>query len=77
MTEAETSGWQDIRTAPKETPILLWHRLWECGAKVGYFHSESQWWRVGDKADWIGVGIFPTHWQPLPAPPAHAHEVQS
>jgi hypothetical protein len=66
------NGWQPIETAPSdETPVLLWHRLWKRGISQGFFDAERNWWRISDEAgNVIGVGIFPSHWMPLPEPPA-------
>lgn len=62
--------WQDISTAPKDgTELLL-------------AHSEavfSGWWHDGGSAGWTDGStnhyddyclLHPTHWRPLPAPPA-------
>jgi hypothetical protein len=53
--------WQPIETAPKDgTRILLW-----CGSKAHTF--VGQW----SRGSWVGAKYHtPTHWIPLPAPPA-------
>ena len=57
--------WQPIETAPKRGSILLWN-----GKEVGEGHPA---W-CGDGYEWAGEGHAcdprPTHWMPLPAPPA-------
>jgi len=66
--EAE-SGWRPIAEAPKDTAIMVYVN----GFKIAHYNI-----RLGK---WIGYGLEtsdtilmsrdpPTHWQPLPAPPA-------
>lgn len=57
------SDWQPIETAPKDsTEILAWDgdeiKIVWWGGLNGWLFSD----------DWIRV--YPTHWQPLPEPPA-------
>lgn len=77
MTERSKAAfgtWRRIRTAPRDGTRLL---LWSSGPShaehyVGYYErgeagEESQhigWWTED------GGDIDPTHWMPLPAPPA-------
>lgn len=66
--------WQPIDTAPKDgTRVLIWHRLWECGWQQGYYSSAREerfcTWRIGDDREWSAVGIPPSHWLGIPAPP--------
>lgn len=62
------SEWQPIETAPKdETPVLLWantRRDREYSHWIGAFDGEN--WR--DEVE--GHFLQPTHWMPLPDPPA-------
>jgi hypothetical protein len=60
------SDWQPIETAPKDgTKILAWE--FDDYTIVWWGVSASGWygWKFSD--DWISC--YPTHWQPLPAPP--------
>jgi hypothetical protein len=60
--------WQPIETAPRDgTPILLWaHMDWrdELIPVTGWYARGSGEWVC--HADWFN----PTHWMPLPVPPA-------
>jgi len=70
---AEVEGrWQPIETAPKKGLVLV------CGHwPSGYddYLADMSWWNFGTCTD-IGVfgdwheDIAPTHWMPLPSPPA-------
>lgn len=52
--------WQPIETAPKDgTRILGWRR--------GQIYPLIVWWDTA--AQWWGLHMPPTRWQPLPAPP--------
>lgn len=65
-------GWQSIETAPKDTDVLI-----SDGVVVG---EARYWWQEGQYDMWLWVNIdpsdnwadpvYPTHWMPLPAPPA-------
>lgn len=66
------SGWQPIETAPKDGTMVL-----IADARDGYVcearHLDEGrgWWaRNNDPTDYWGEEIFPTHWMPLPQPPA-------
>lgn len=60
-------NWQPIETAPKDGAILVW--------MDGYI-IEVRWTNESVKPGWVSaetgykVGSAPTHWMPLPAPPA-------
>lgn len=88
----KTGGWQEIRTAPTATPILLYApatALVESGGKGFAIRSPEfisiGWWRTGDgyPQDWVmldSMGLRyarPTHWMPLPTRPAQGSEVRS
>jgi hypothetical protein len=62
--------WQPIETAPKDgTKVLLFCN--PCGAGVGLFHLRRKLWVLGDPNELEAEDIiFPTHWMPLPEPPA-------
>jgi hypothetical protein len=56
--------WQPIETAPRDgTEILVWG---------GGHDVASVWWQDGDEDVWFNgdVIVHPTHWMPLPKPPA-------
>lgn len=64
------SEWQPIETAPKDGSLILTYD--GCNSRVVEWWSEFKYW------DYIGDGFYrsefsdhdPTHWMPLPAPPA-------
>lgn len=63
--------WQPIETAPKDgTSVLLWFTRAE--PQIGRFRrghgARTRRWWVGD------FWIEPTHWMPLPPPPAALHD---
>lgn len=67
------TGWQPIETAPKDgTEIIIGHdkKGWRTVARwlddgEGFFEVNN------DPSDSWGWGsMMPTHWQPLPSPPA-------
>ncbi|HAM23215.1 MAG TPA: hypothetical protein DCQ04_13295 [Actinobacteria bacterium] len=76
--------WQDIASAPTDRRIDLWAKAW----LPAFDRFESQRfpncrWMSGDsmrnlKPYWLNLdkGWFPTHWQPLPAPPADGEETR-
>jgi hypothetical protein len=59
-------GWQPIETAPMDRRLLLWDGIWvSAGAYVDY---DSMGWIMD--SEYPGDVSNPTHWMPLPAPPA-------
>jgi hypothetical protein len=60
---APPEGWQPISTAPEDIDVLLWAD----GDFIvgGYFGAREQW----ETPDLQEI-CDPTHWRPLPAPPA-------
>lgn len=67
------TDWQPIETAPQDgTRLILWGRYWSAGQGfmgeplVGQ-HARDRWevWGPGGR-----FGVRPTHWMPLPRPPA-------
>lgn len=57
-------GWQPIETAPKDgTHIIAWQAT--DGMRVSWF--EGGMWQ---NFPWRSRRINPTHWMPLPEPPA-------
>ena len=70
------SEWRDISTAPRDG---TWMLGWEgpsgtsCGILVMRWKPEGSWFEEG----WYDDGkrqAEPTHWMPLPAPPANQGE---
>ncbi len=71
------SEWQPIETAPLEAVVLVWHpRLGVCFALAGTEDGkpgENWGWYQTDRSEDGGFGLMdedPTHWMPLPKPPA-------
>ena len=69
------AGWQPIETAPKDGTVIL---TWGCihndgGVDMGETPAcRTSWW-LDVYASWyceLWGGHEPTHWMPLPAPPA-------
>ena len=59
--------WRDIETAPKDgTSVLAWIQHTNLPGAI-YFSSGKWYWVIS--GGWAG---FPTHWMPLPKPPAMA-----
>lgn len=67
------SNWQPIETAPKDgTRVLLWSRgfLPMLGAwleHTGMAYQKPAWWSNN-----VPIIPQPTHWFPIPTPPAEA-----
>lgn len=62
------TAWQPIATAPRDgTRVLLWRADYEVMETGFHFQTdEEDCWRF-----WGGARLYaPTHWQPLPPPPA-------
>lgn len=70
-------GWRPIETAPRDgTQVDLWQPIGDSGDRI----ADCRWmngcwreWGIGDfdTMDWRRLdGREPTHWRPLPAPPA-------
>jgi len=67
-------AWRPIETAPKDG---MWVALWSAdgGVTAGfwgptYFDSDHAWIRYHHRSDFDEVIPRPTHWLPLPEPPA-------
>lgn len=81
------SEWRDIGTAPKDgTHLLLWGLLDPIPAQrelysglgrptcvIGCWDAIDEAWAVHG-GTWLGPFFKPTHYQTLPAPPAHEGE---
>lgn len=64
------AGWLPIESAPKDgTDVLIWCAPWSCGSEARYIEDEGWWLANNHPADYWGDQKYPTHWQPLPAPP--------
>lgn len=73
------SEWQPIETAPKDGTHV---DLWACSGgdpRFGDRYTDAAFirgkWRYSSGADgWLEVSYMPTHWMPLPNPPATEKE---
>ena len=68
-------AWQPIETAPKNRVILVWGRYWS--DEQGWMPEPrmAQWDSLAFGGSWVvdyryPFSVRPTHWMPLPAPPA-------
>jgi hypothetical protein len=60
--------WQKIESAPRDgTCVLLAGREGIC---TGTWNERRRQWQVYTEDGWFEVEVYPTHWMPLPAPPA-------
>lgn len=63
------SEWRDIATAPKHSKPI-----WGCDVLHGFdakiLHNGREWECVSFDNFPMGVGFYPTHWQPLPDLPS-------
>lgn len=66
---AEVQRWRPIETAPRDgTPIIAWDAP-ICGEAYFETGDKQWWWTNTGPGEYTGRCIFPTQWQPLPAPP--------
>ena len=74
MSEQRKDGWQDIASAPKDGTWVLIGDFKDRDAREhsqGVSRFDEGRWYDGFSPKWIWEGAFaPTHWQPLPTPPA-------
>lgn len=66
------SEWQPIKTAPTETPIIIYDGEMICCAEKQFLWEghEGYWYCVGAKGyEWDNSFKSPTHWMPLPDKP--------
>ncbi len=79
--EEINGGWQPIATAPKDDTVLVWGpTAGEISGIEGYSSMNlARWEGRGDypEFDWVCEGgdyytvwVRPTHWMPIPPPPA-------
>lgn len=76
----DRDAWQPIETAPKDgTPILVYGQPERHPNLQSWFERPTRIvaaWEPLDEAfcivggDWMGPFVAPTHWMPLPVPPA-------
>jgi hypothetical protein len=66
------SAWQDISTAPKDGTLVLICGNGDAGYYVADAKYDGRYWCLFnvDADDWTEPCFAPTHWMPLPAPPA-------
>ena len=72
LSEAKAGGWQPIETAPKDGTSILGYWLGgqhDCAIHATKF-IRGRWWATNEDFP----QREPTHWQPLPAPPAQRGE---
>jgi hypothetical protein len=72
-----TTGWQPIETAPKDGSDVLLGRTKDDGDRYEYPVRIGRWSNAVQR--WIGVTANgritqPSHWMPLPPPPANGGE---
>ena len=69
-------GWRTIESAPTDwTQVDLWvvwqglgQRITDCRSSLA--NGKTDWHTTSDEYGWTKVHGTPTHWMPLPAPPA-------
>lgn len=65
--------WRPIETAPKDGEAVLVAMSQSDGEQqVSLCSFEREWWFPGMSGTLAEFGWTPTHWMPLPAPPATA-----
>lgn len=70
MTNLQPSSWQPIESAPADEEILVFTKPW--GPIIALRSTEFGEWlsRMQVPVAIKGDEELPTHWQPLPSPPA-------
>jgi len=58
------ADWHPIDTAPDDVAVLVFKRDGRIPQMATAMRSRGQWWAFGS------LPITPTHWMPLPDPPA-------
>lgn len=67
LAERRREKWLPIEAAPKDGTEILVFREYASPVAVARWHNLDP----SGRGFWLGVGIYePTHWQPLPEPPA-------
>lgn len=71
-------GWLPIATAPRDADIwvyglaTVWTSsrpfLWQ--GQAGWYDDDASWWTIAHDDKGEPLKVIPTHWMPLPAPPA-------
>jgi hypothetical protein len=63
-------AWRPIETAPKDGTIIYGENGKFGQRGLVHFNSQGEWEMVNGLTNMpIGIGFYPTHWQPLPTPP--------
>jgi hypothetical protein len=63
------SDWQPIETAPRDVSVIVYAD--DCVGEASRPDATGRWWWTNTDEHDIGVReIFPTHWMPMPPPPA-------
>lgn len=75
LAERQRDRWMPIEAAPKN-----YKPIWGCDLKRGYeakvLHNGTEWECVSHDGFPMGVGFYPTHWQPLPDLPSTEENLQ-
>ncbi len=68
------SDWYPIETAPKDGTEIIYSGKYEGAAWVSVGRWTDQgWYDINiDSSDHYGHAEYPTHWMPLPQPPAES-----
>ena len=68
MSKPDEHGWFPIETAPKHYKPIHAINV-EHGYEAIVAHNGTEWECISFDSFPMGVGFYPTHWQPLPKPP--------
>ena len=64
----QREDWQPIETAPKDkTPVMVFDKNHDNGKMAVAVWENDEHYIIEEQS--IPIGIFPTHWMPLPEPP--------
>ena len=63
------SGWQPIKTAPQNKPVLVWHPGFGMGGWNVMILRNGEWSETAHDGRTLIEGYAPSHWMPLPSPP--------
>lgn len=64
------TDWQDISTAPKMEAVLVFHPYYSAGQVRHAFRNREGYWCLASDDGYPSLYFQPTHWMPLPLPPA-------
>jgi hypothetical protein len=70
----ERVKWKSIEDAPTDaSPVILGHNVEQWASQGWYDFEHHGWWVAGSHyTDAHDGQVFPTHYQPLPAPPVES-----